>query len=238
MSVTAVGFDFFGTLVDAKADVNDCISSMCSHLHRCGFGFNDNDFLESYRATVRGYRTKRNEGLREVNNRIWLHDTLKRMGYDVKATDPVLFSTVERYFGMWQLSVFPDVYEVLERIRQEYRIGLVSNFTDSGFLLRSLRKFGIDDYFETIVVSDTIGWRKPHPRIFQNFLDSMNIEAKEAVYVGDNPEADIKGAQNTGITAVLINRQGDEGRKQGDIIPDYTISSLMELEELLSAIIN
>ena len=126
MSVTAVGFDFFGTLVDAKADVNDCISSMCNHLHSCGFGFNDNDFLESYRATVRGYRTKRNEDLREVNNRIWLFDTLKKMGYDVKATDPVIFSTVERYFGVWQLSVFPEVYEALERISQGYRIGLVS----------------------------------------------------------------------------------------------------------------
>jgi len=238
MPVTAVGFDFLGTLVDAKADVNECISSMCSHLHSCGFGFNDNDFLESYRATVRKYRTKRNEDLREVNNHIWLHDTLKKMGFDVKATDHVLFSTVEIYFSMWQLSVFPDVYKALETISQGYRIGLVSNFTDSGFLQSSLRKFGIDDYLETIVVSDTIGWRKPHPKIFQSFLDSMNVEAKDAVYVGDNPEADIKGAQNAGITAVLISRQGGEGRKPRDIIPDYTINSLMELEELLSTLIN
>lgn len=238
MSVEAVGFDFFGTLVDAKADVNDCISSMSSHLHSCGFGFNNNDFLESYRATVQEYRTKRNDGLREVNNRTWVHDTLKKMGYDIKETDPVLFSTVERYFDIWQLSIFPEVYEALERISQGYRIGLVSNFTDSGFLLRSLKQFGIENYFETIVVSDTIGWRKPHPRIFQNFLDSMNVEAEEAVYVGDNPEADIKGAQNAGIIAVLISRQGDEGRKLSSIFPDYTINSLIELEELLSTVIN
>ena len=70
--VKAVGFDFFGTLVEAEADVNECISSMCSHLDDCGFCFDDGDFLESYRATVRGYRTIRNEDLREVNNRIWL----------------------------------------------------------------------------------------------------------------------------------------------------------------------
>ena len=86
MPVKAVGFDFFGTLIEAEADVNVCISSMCNHLDSCGFSFDDDEFLEFYRATVRGYRKIRNEDLREVDNRIWLCDTLNKMGFDVEAT--------------------------------------------------------------------------------------------------------------------------------------------------------
>jgi hypothetical protein len=41
MPIKAIGFDFFGTLVEAEAKVNDCISSMCNHLHNLGYSFAD-----------------------------------------------------------------------------------------------------------------------------------------------------------------------------------------------------
>lgn len=233
MDIKAVGFDLFGTLVEAKADVNDCISSMCLHLEGCGFSFDEEDFLESYRATVRGYREMRNEGLREVNNCVWLCDTLNRMGYDAEVTDPAIVSTVERYFDVWEISVYPEVPEALERISMVYGTSLVSNFTDSGYLHRTLRKFGLESYFDSIVVSDAVGWRKPHPRIFKNFLDSLHIEPEEAVYVGDDLDADIRGARDMGITAVLIQRKGDKNKRVGGPLPDYTVNSLLDLEELL-----
>jgi putative hydrolase of the HAD superfamily len=236
MPVKAVGFDFFGTLVDAKADVNECISSMCRNLNIHGFSFDDDDFLESYRATVRGYREIRYEDHREVNNCVWLCDTLSGMGYNVEATDPAIVSTVERYFAMWQLSMYPEVPQALETISQRYVTGLVSNFTDSGFLYRTLRKFGLEGYFNSVVVSDAVGWRKPHPMIFEHFLDSLHVEAEATVYVGDDPEADVRGAMDAGLTAVLIRRLGDEGKKpDGDTVPDYTVNSLLELEELLTS---
>lgn len=234
--VKAVGFDFFGTLVDAKADVNECISSMCRNLSSHGFSFNEDDFLESYQAAVRGYREIRYEDLIEVNNCVWLCDTLSRIGYDVEATEPAIVSTVERYFAMWQLSMYPEVPQALETISQRYGTGLVSNFTDSGFVHRTLRKFGLEGYFDSVVVSDAVGWRKPHPRIFEHFLDSLHVEAEEAVYVGDDPEADVRGAMDAGITAVLICRSGDEGKKTDvDAVPDYTVKSLLELEEILAS---
>jgi len=64
LPVRAVGFDLFGTLVEAEADLNECILSMSRHLDSHGFSFDDDDFLESYIAAVLGYRTIRNEDLR------------------------------------------------------------------------------------------------------------------------------------------------------------------------------
>jgi putative hydrolase of the HAD superfamily len=132
--------------------------------------------------------------------------------------------------------MYPEVPEALERISLVYNTGLVSNFTDSGFLHRSLRKFGLEGYFDSVVVSDAVGWRKPHPRIFKHFLDSMHVEAEEAVYIGDDLDADIRGAGDMGMTTVLIFRQGAESKNhESDDMPDYTVKSLLELEELLSS---
>jgi HAD superfamily hydrolase (TIGR01509 family) len=235
MGVKAVGFDFFGTLVEAKAEVNDCISSMCTHLEGCGLIFSEDDFLKSYRATVRGYREMRNKGLREVTNCVWLCDTLNRLGFNVEVTDPAIVSTVERYFDVWKTSIYPEVPEVLERISSEYRTSLVSNFTNSSFLRKTLRKFDLETYFDSIVVSDTVGWRKPHPKIFKRFLDSLRVEPEETVYVGDDLDADIRGARDMDIIAVLILRNGASVQlEKGGPLPDYTVNSLMELEEILT----
>ena len=67
-------------------------------------------------------------------------------------------------------------------------------------------------------------------------MDSLHIEAEEAVYIGDDPEADVRGAIDAGIMAVLICRSGDESEKtDGGALPDYTVNSLLELEELLAS---
>lgn len=233
MVVKAVGFDFFGTLVEAKADVNDCISSMCLNLERCGLSFSEGDFIESYRATIHEYREIRNKDLREVTNYVWLCDTLNRLGFKVEVTDQAIVSTIEQYFDVWKTSIYPEVPEVLKRISSEFRTSLVSNFTDSSFLRRTLRKFDLETYFDSIVVSDIVGWRKPHPRIFKRFMDSLCVEPKETVFVGDDLDADIKGARDMGIIAVLILRNEEKEMEKGCPLPDYTVNSLLELDEIL-----
>jgi HAD superfamily hydrolase (TIGR01509 family) len=234
MVVKAVGFDFFGTLVEAKAEVNDCLSSMCRSLECHGLRLSKVDFLKSYRTTVRGYREMRNKGFREVNNCVWLCDTLDRLGFNVEVTDPVIVSTVKQYFDVWETSIYPDVHETLERISSEYKTSLVSNFTDSSFLYRTLKKFDLETYFDSIVVSETVGWRKPHPRIFMRFLDSLHVEPEETVYIGDDLHADIRGARDMNIIAVLILRNGDKEIEKGGPQPDYMVNSLLELEKILN----
>jgi FMN phosphatase YigB (HAD superfamily) len=232
MPLKAVGFDYFGTLVDAKANINDCFSSMFRHLETCGIKLDYDDFLDSYQTSVRRYRKIRNQELREVNNCVWLSDTLKNMGYEKEKSDPVIVSTVKIYFNAWNLSIFPDVPNVLERISQKYKTALVSNFTDTSFLNKSLQDFGIKKYLDIVITSDLIGWRKPHHKIFEFFLDYMMVQPEEAVFIGDNLEADVKGSKEAGIIAVLLKRK-DSLDKDDQIKPDYTISSLTELETLL-----
>ena len=61
MDFKAIGFDFFGTIVDAKADGKACVLSMCNHLQQCGYEISDDDFIANYRSTTSEYRETRHE---------------------------------------------------------------------------------------------------------------------------------------------------------------------------------
>lgn len=61
------------------------------------------------------------------------------------------------------------------------------------------------------LTSARVGYRKPHPRIFEAALRLAGCEAGEALYVGDNIAHDIEGARAVGMHAVLIDRGGTKG---------------------------
>ncbi|KON30933.1 hypothetical protein AC482_02515 [miscellaneous Crenarchaeota group-15 archaeon DG-45] len=237
MAIKAVGFDLFGTLVDAEADWEDCVRSMCGHLRDRGYEFSDDDFISCYRAAAVEHRKARREELREVNNRVWVADALSRMSFEVEASSPHVVSAVERYFSPWRLTVAPDAHEVLERLHGKFKIALVSNFTDSAYLHRCLEALGLEEFFDGVIVSDSVGWRKPHPAIFETFLELTGATADEAIFIGDDPVSDIKGAKNLGIKAVLLAKPGHAGSQEGEteVRPDHVVSSLTEFGEMLLA---
>jgi len=90
------------------------------------------------------------------------------------------------------------------------------------------------------LVSDESGWRKPHARIFQDVLGKLQVKAEEAVFIGDSPLEDIKGAQAAGLKTVFVPSQffslkdvGESGQK-----PDFVVKGLGEIYRNFSEIIS
>ena len=88
---------------------------------------------------------------------------------------------------------------------------------------------GIAHYFEAIITSETAGFRKPDPRIFQLALDKSGAEVEHSLMIGDNLRADIGGARDFGMDQVFFN----PGRKSHTETVTYEISGLKELISLL-----
>lgn len=237
MTIKALGFDFFGTLVDAQADWRECVLLTCKYLQRYGYDFSDDDFMSNYREVVSEHRKTRYETFREVNNCVWVADTLNRLGIEVESSCPDIKSAVDEYFNLWELTLAPDAPTVLRSLNKKYTVSLVSNFTHSFFLHQSLRKLGIEKFFDHIIDSDTVGWRKPHPNIFNHFLKTSRVKAVDAVFIGDNPETDIKGAKGIGIKAVLLVKPGQVQAQLSQVLitPDHIVSSLSEFRSLLES---
>ena len=83
---------------------------------------------------------------------------------------------------------------------------MVSNWVWDG--ARLLEDLGLADRFVTIVISDRVGYGKPHPVIFRAALDAAGVPAARAVHVGDSYAKDVLGAVGAGMTAMLLLRDG------------------------------
>src|SRR5262249_29215465 len=68
-----------------------------------------------------------------------------------------------------------------------------------------VRALAIGSYFEAIFNSAETGLEKPHPRAFRNALGFLD-DAEAAWMIGDNIEADVKGATAVGLKAALVRR--------------------------------
>jgi len=208
---------------------------MAKHLQGLGYDFSIDHFISNYREVAIDYRKKRYEYLQEVGNNVIVVDTLRKIGIFVEPTGSHITSAVEHYFYPWQLTIAPDALQVLEKLSGRFIISLISNFTNSAFIHRSLDNLGIDRFFDHVIDSVSIGWRKPHPRIFRHFLNLSGVKAEEAVFIGDDLDADIKGAKNLGIKAVLfvgIEKSQSE-QKKSNVRPDHIVHTLSEFGELL-----
>jgi putative hydrolase of the HAD superfamily len=97
-----------------------------------------------------------------------------------------------------------DALSTLETLRARgTRLGIVTN----GSVERQSSKIdalGIRSLFETILISEQEGVRKPDSRIFHRALDRCGTVPSAALFVGDHPEADIKGALNAGLAAAWV----------------------------------
>jgi putative hydrolase of the HAD superfamily len=97
---------------------------------------------------------------------------------------------------------FGNAREILASLRaQSVKLAIVTNgpIALQSAAIQTLR---IDHLVNAIVISQAEGVSKPDRRIFDLTLDRLGVAAADAVFVGDHPEADIRGAQNAGIRAI------------------------------------
>lgn len=125
---------------------------------------------------------------------------------------------------------------VLDRLKGKAKLGVISNAT-SQFQHTRLEKTGIKNYFDLLVISEEVGIAKPDPRIFNHAFTKMgNPNLQEILMVGDTLEADILGGINAGIDTCWLNMENKPA--SASITPHFEVSSLFELENLLSKTFN
>jgi putative hydrolase of the HAD superfamily len=94
---------------------------------------------------------------------------------------------------------------MLAALRWRYRLGLLSNLTHAPAAVRIIDHLGMTPFFDVVLVSGQLGYRKPHPRVFHALLEHFQVPKEQTVFVGDNLEADIQGAQQAGIQPIWMN---------------------------------
>jgi putative hydrolase of the HAD superfamily len=164
--------------------------------------------LEQWQTLER--RTKKEFDLGMQNGRAdhgfwWIFHTylLQQLGEDISIRDVLVEKTQNS--ANWD-QVPPGTRDCLDRLRQNFRIAVISN-ADGG-IERLLSRCGIADCFESITDSGIVGVEKPRAEIFEAALATLNARADESLYVGDVYSVDYVGARNAGMHAVLFDVAG------------------------------
>ena len=129
--------------------------------------------------------------------------------------------------------LMPDCRETLTRLAADYRIGLLTNGAPD-LQREKIAASGLASFFNAIAISGEHNIGKPKPEIFQILLTELDVQADEAVMIGNSLERDIAGARNAGIRNVWIKVPGSE--EPADAEPDHTITGLAELPALLKSL--
>jgi putative hydrolase of the HAD superfamily len=121
---------------------------------------------------------------------------------------PQYFDAVYQEFtrpGIWQL--MPGVADLLAGLAQTgMRLGVVSNFDRR--LYPILRNLNILGRFEHVIISSEVGADKPSSRIFAEVLRRFQVDASEALHVGDEEETDGVGARAIGMSVFVLGKDG------------------------------
>ena len=145
--------------------------------------------------------------------------------------------TRARYDAFISSVSLPDgVLDLLESLKQRYRLALLSNYPCGQSIRDSLDNIGLTPMFEAVVVSGDVGYVKPHSRPFEVLLNKMGVPTSECVLIGDNWLADIQGAKQMGMQAVFTTQyESPEYLKprEGDHEPDAQITHIDQLRGLL-----
>ena len=126
---------------------------------------------------------------------------------------------------------FPKAHQTLTVLRQQgLKMGLVTNGAIDSQQPK-IDGLGIARYFDTILISEAEGVAKPDAEIFRRATDNLSVAPDQAVMIGDNSEADIRGAKFFGMKAIWKRDEYWEAPEVVDAVID-------DLDELPSTIHN
>ena len=136
---------------------------------------------------------------------------------------------LDRLVGLWNKNdllckPFPDVDESLSKLKQDYKLALISNNTPN--VHNVLDKFDLRKFFNFMLFSCESGVLKSDPEFFHIVLRKLKVKPEEAVMIGDSVDSDMKSAEAAGVRGILVDRRGRQEYAE-------KIATLLELESKL-----
>lgn len=133
-----------------------------------------------------------------------LKDAFDALNYTV--SDDLIYLLSEEYITYLPQynHLFEGTIELLDYLKPKYKLHIITNGFNQ-IQYNKLKNSNIAHYFETVTNSENAGYKKPSPHIFHYALDLAKSNKDTSIMIGDNFEADIQGALNVGIDAIMFN---------------------------------
>ena len=125
-------------------------------------------------------------------------------------------------------ALMPHALEMLHYLNARYTLSILTNgFEEIQFI--KLKSAQLLPFFKWVITAEQAGHKKPATDFFNFALQKANAHPHQALMIGDNLEADIKGAKGADIDQVFYN----PSKLIHNELVKYEISSLIQLKEFL-----
>ena len=224
-------FDLYGTLVDIQTDErsDDFWKKICILLKE------NTDRSEALRRQYESLCEKQKATGREE---IDLTEVFRAMleERELPADDASVWQFAARFRrdSRSRLQLFPEVGEILTGLRSRGAgVYLLSN-AQACFTRAELRELGLNVYFDGIILSSEIGYKKPSAEFFRIALSSLGLHPANCIYVGNDRRDDVFGAGRAGMRTVYIPTPQSGNYPKGTYPPpDDAVQTHAELKQLL-----
>ena len=226
--IKAIVFDFVQTLGDAaegyKAGEKNSQKKLFAKL-----GLDSWDkYMDLYREERKQHFARSDFSRRNVWIKLHEH-------YNVPVDNNFLDELEKEYWDFVKnaMKLFPEAYDVIEKLKEKYKLGLVSNSQKDG----STKALQNDEYkrleklFDVVVIAGEGNIpAKPDPAPFKLALEKLGVTPEEAIFVGDDFRGDIEGSKNVGMTPVWLKHYSVE-RNWPE--PSFKVIEITSLEDVV-----
>lgn len=210
MSIRLIIFDCMDTVVDVfkEPDISDYAwwaYDGCGYEHYwAGFQSFCHEYLrvrEEIESTLTQYKESS------------MVDRFKFMVKSMEIPEPVAPKIVaalsENYWANYKSNCYVEtsVKSVLAELSKKYDCGIVSNFMVDGGIEELLKDHSVAQYFKFIITSIKVGWRKPHPAIYDFAVELAQVPKEQILFIGDNYQCDYEGPLKYGFKAIHLDKK-------------------------------
>ncbi|TFH16801.1 HAD family hydrolase [Candidatus Bathyarchaeota archaeon] len=206
--IDTIYFDNWNTLVQAPDLMRRGSSTEVFHryLTEQGIDLPYEMLVEVYVPVARAQEREAEEaGYREPDYRQRLEVVFRRLGLD----EAVKYShgAWDYYLRLWpeQTEYFPGVPEMLRKLKESYKLGVITNYMDGPTCREVFDKLGFNEVFDSLVVSKELGYLKPASILFETAMRETGSVSENCLMVGDTYSADVVGGNMAGMRTVLVD---------------------------------
>ncbi len=221
--IDIISFDCYGTLIDWESGILDALASFRSEYRDRA---TDDDVLEHYAAL---------ESVMESGEYIPYRDVLRGVmrGFARRFSVPeerldadLLLDSLPK----WR--PFPDTVDALRRLKQRYRLAVISNTDDDLFAQTA---FSLEVPFDFVITAEQVRSYKPSARNFDRALEAFGIPKECWLHAAQSRFHDVAPARELGISTVWVNRRagkrGHGATMTSDAMPDLEVPDVRTLAD-------